>query len=78
MRPVLCLKVASSGAPGCQGGVGLKAPETSGIQRKWISVTEDTRGLVFSRDMSPLVFRIYFYLRDVNILIDYILFFLNS
>lgn len=77
MRPVLCLKAASSGAPGCQGGAGLKAAESSTVRRKWISVTEDTRGLVFSRDMSPLVFRIHFSLGDVNILVDYILFFLS-
>lgn len=77
MRPVLCLKVASSGARGCQREVGLKAAESSAVCRKWISPTEDTRGLVFSRDMPPLVFRICFYLRDANILIGCILFFLS-
>ena len=77
MRPVLCLKAASSWAPGCQGETGLKAAESSAVRRKWISVTEDTHGLVFSRDMLPLVFRIRFSLGDVNILLDYILFFLS-
>lgn len=77
MRPVLCLKVASSGARGCQREVGLKVAESSAVCWKWISPTEDTRGLVFSRDMPPLVFRICFYLGDANILIDCILFFLS-